>query len=289
MIRRVLRAIRDELTRTPREPAAAVSSAPRPVPVMPFGRLLAGKRVLIVGAGPNIGRGIARMCASAGADLVLVDVHDAPLQQLQVELAEFQVGVHVVAGDTTVAGDTVTLLERLEAADQLPDVLVLNVGTNGTEVGIGETQIADMEQLFRTNVFGHWFLADQLAARLRRAGRGASFVFITSIHQRTLSGVPGYSASKAALGMLVRELAVQYAPQGIRVNAVAPGWTALDESQETPFHRTTPLHHSAVHPDYIGSAVLHLAADALSGHTTGASLTVDGGLSVHSYLTVSGR
>lgn len=286
MIRRILRAIHREVLGTPAPDTSRVAQPARPLAVMPFGDLLKGKRVLIAGAGPNIGRGIARMCGSAGADLVLTDVQRAPLEQLQTDLADLPITVQVAMSDMTSGAATLSLLDQLEASGHLPDVLVLNAGTNGEPADIGMIRMDDMERLFRANVFGHWFLADQLAARLVRLERQASFVFVTSIHQHTLRGIPAYSASKAALGMLVRELAVQYAPHGIRVNAVAPGWTALDDTQATPFHRSTPLHRSAVHPDHIGSAVLHLSSDVLSGHTTGACLTVDGGLSVQSYLTM---
>ena len=89
-----------------------------------------------------------------------------------------------------------------------------------------------------------------------------------------------YSASKAAVGMVVRELAAELASARIRVNAIAPGWVASGDDGGPVAHRLTPLYKTSIPPAFIGKAAVFLAADSLSGHTTGSVLTVDGGASL---------
>ena len=90
-----------------------------------------------------------------------------------------------------------------------------------------------------------------------------------------------YSASKAAVGMLVRELAVDLAPFGIRVNAVAPG--AVDNSGRESDERAILLYRTPMNPVYIARAIAFLASDHHSAFTTGATLTVDAGLSLFNH------
>jgi NAD(P)-dependent dehydrogenase (short-subunit alcohol dehydrogenase family) len=90
-----------------------------------------------------------------------------------------------------------------------------------------------------------------------------------------------YSATKAALGMLVKELAVDAAPYGIRVNGIAPGWVAVDEQGGVLRHLYTPLGQSSIDPACIARAAVFLVSDYHSPATTGAVLTIDGGLSLY--------
>jgi 3-oxoacyl-[acyl-carrier protein] reductase len=251
--------------------------------------LLHDKRTLVIGAGPNIGMGIAQVLGADGAELTLVDASEAALSAGFESLKGSDISARSMVMDLCSRTSIDAVVNTLTDTGTLPDVVVFNAGLLGKRDAIGSLALDDVEKLFRTNIFGHWYLADQLAARISAEQRAASFVFITSIHEVTLLGIPSYSASKAALSMLVRELAYAYAPLGIRVNAVAPGWVALNSQQELPHHRLTPIHERAVHPHNIGLAVLHFASDERSGQTTGATLTVDAGLSLHSYLTAQSR
>lgn len=102
---------------------------------------------------------------------------------------------------------------------------------------------------------------------------------MTSIHQWVPNGDPAYSASKAALGTVIRELALELAPHGIRVNGIAPGYVNEDEEGRPVPHPDTPLGGVSVAPRYIGRAAVYLCADHFSRHTTGTVIKVDGGLS----------
>ena len=83
--------------------------------------------------------------------------------------------------------------------------------------------------------------------------------------------------------MIVKELALDLAPHQIRVNGIAPGWTAEDKHQ-TPFRqRHAPLHNSSINPRYIGRAAVYLASDYFSKFTTGTVIKVDAGLSLYNH------
>lgn len=122
-------------------------------------------------------------------------------------------------------------------------------------------------------------LTRAVASRMVERGKGGAIVFITSIHQHVPHGKPAYSATKAALGMIVQELSLELAPHGIRVNGIAPGWVA-ENAQGFPIrYSRAPLHQESVHPRYIGRGVVYLAADYFSRCITGTVITIDSGLS----------
>jgi NAD(P)-dependent dehydrogenase (short-subunit alcohol dehydrogenase family) len=116
-----------------------------------------------------------------------------------------------------------------------------------------------------------------------------SILFVTSIHESVLSRWLSYSASKAALRMIIQELAMNLASHGIRVNGIAPGWVAEDDSGKTLDFEPAPLHHTSINPCYIGRAAVYLSSEYFSRFTTGTIITVDAGLSLHSYLTLRDR
>jgi NAD(P)-dependent dehydrogenase (short-subunit alcohol dehydrogenase family) len=111
-----------------------------------------------------------------------------------------------------------------------------------------------------------------------------SIIFITSIHQWTVRRDAVYSSSKAALGMLIKELALSLAPHKIRVNGIAPGYVEEDEQGRPLSHRHIPLHGRSISPSYIGKAAVYLSSEYFSKFTTGTVLKIDAGLSLHSYM-----
>ena len=111
-------------------------------------------------------------------------------------------------------------------------------------------------------------------------------LFVTSIHQSVPIKWICYSSSKAALGMIIKELSLDVASHGIRVNGIAPGWV-LENEQGMPFDfKYAPLHKTSINPCYIGRAAVYLASDYFSKFTTGSVLTIDAGLSLFHYQMV---
>jgi NAD(P)-dependent dehydrogenase (short-subunit alcohol dehydrogenase family) len=137
--------------------------------------------------------------------------------------------------------------------------------------------------VFRTNVLGPLALTSRITDAMRRRKAAGSILFITSIHQWVVKRDPPYSASKAALGMLVKELAVELASSGIRVNGIAPGYIEVDDKERPIRHRYTPLYGTSIDPAYIGRTAVYLASDYFSKYTTGTVVKIDAGLSLYNH------
>jgi NAD(P)-dependent dehydrogenase (short-subunit alcohol dehydrogenase family) len=116
------------------------------------------------------------------------------------------------------------------------------------------------------------------------AGIQGSITFISSIHQWVVMRDAAYSSSKAALGMLIKELAISLAPHKIRVNGIAPGYVAENEQGESISDRYAPLYKSSIGPCYIGRAAVYLASEYFSKFTTGTVLKIDAGLSLYNHM-----
>jgi NAD(P)-dependent dehydrogenase (short-subunit alcohol dehydrogenase family) len=239
-------------------------------------KLLAGRNVLVTGAGPNIGRAVALEAAAHGANVFCTDIDAEHCGRLAAELAAFPVRSSVTRSDITRDQDVDALCAALADAGVTIDVMINNVGVGGD----------DWRKVFETNVIGPMGLTRKISARMIERGEPASVIFITSIHQDTVfRRSPAYSASKSALAMVIKELALTLAPHRIRVNGVAPGLIAEDDRGLPMPHGFTPLEGSSISPRYVGRAAVYLASDYFSRHTTGAIITIDGGLSLFNYLS----
>jgi NAD(P)-dependent dehydrogenase (short-subunit alcohol dehydrogenase family) len=189
--------------------------------------------------------------------------------------------------DITSSADIDNLHHWLNKKDVVIDSLVNNVGLNLKVTSFLKASREDISNVMDINVIGplnltRLIVEDMLAHKIQ-----GSVIFITSIHQWSIGKNVSYSSSKAALGLAIKELAVELAQHGIRVNGVAPGWVAQDaEGNVLPFPKGL-LYKKSVHPQYIGRSVVYLASNYYSEFTTGATITIDGGLSLSNYLTNS--
>lgn len=243
---------------------------------------LQGRTAIITGAGSGIGRASAKLFAEEGAHLALVDRDAAGLEETLSLVREATTHVGDV-GDAsfaeTVAGDVATRHGRL-------DVLMTAAGFScgGTVL---TTDPADWDAVFRANVGGTWLWARAAVPQMQRQGNGS---IITLASQLAIAGGKGnsaYIAAKGAIVSLTRTMAVDFATDGIRVNAIAPG--AID----TPMLRRSFARHANSdevreasrnrhamkrfgEAEEIAQAALHLASDA-SSFTTGTVMVVDGG------------
>jgi len=238
------------------------------------GKTLAGKRILVTGAGRGIGRSCALTCAQLGAEVIAVARTASDLETLAAES-----GGTVEAWVCDVASDE--LAKRIGRLDRL-DGLVNNAGTN--RVGpMAEQSTENLDAVLDLNVRAVYRVAQAAIPALRRAG-GGSIVNMSS--QMGHVGSPGrtlYCMSKHAVEGLTKAMAVELAEEGIRVNSVAPTFvlTPLTEPMlaDPRFSDFVmgmiPLKRLAT-PEDVANACIYLLSD-LSASTTGTSLRVDGG------------
>jgi NAD(P)-dependent dehydrogenase (short-subunit alcohol dehydrogenase family) len=239
---------------------------------------LAGRTVLVLGASRGIGAAVAARCAAAGsAHLALVGRDEHALRAVAADVAPGRSSVHVC--DVTDPAAVAALVDALPALD----VAVVNAGTNrpGPFLDVGE---ADFDAVMTLNVRAAFFAAQAAARRMRRDGVRGAIVFVSS--QMGHVGAPlrsVYCASKHAVEGLVKALGVELAPDGIRVNSVAPTFVhtemtaaQLDDPEVgAGLLDQIPLRRWAT-PAEVADAVAWTASDAAS-MMTGTSLRLDGG------------
>ncbi|MTJ11804.1 SDR family oxidoreductase [Anabaena sp. UHCC 0187] len=246
-------------------------------------QLLAGKNVLITGAAKNIGRSIAIEMAKQGANIFFTDIHEEGCLNLEKELNTYAVKVRGFVSDISKPEDIDYLYSILEENKIIIDILVNNVGIQFETMGINNLDLGEWHQTFQTNIFGPMYLTKLISKMMVNNSIQGSIIFMTSIHQETVVRWPSYSSSKAALGMIIKELAVDLAADKIRVNGIAPAWVAEDEQKQPLNIKYSLLHGCSISPCYIGRAAVYLASDYFSKFTTGTVLKIDGGTTLYNY------
>ena len=240
----------------------------------------AGRSAVVTGAGQGIGREIARQLALEGTSVLLND-QDEPLAEEAAGAIRAE-GAVVLAAGGDVADPHVTrdLVDRAVAAFGRLDAAVANAGIT-MHCDFLDYRPEDFDRLLAVNLRGSFFLAQAAARRFRAQGTPGRILFLSSVtgHLAIRQMAP-YGMTKAALEALARNLALELAPLGVTVNAVAPGATAtprtlLEEGWEAAWGKATPNGRVASGTD-VAAAALFLLSDA-AAHVTGQSLVVDGG------------
>jgi NAD(P)-dependent dehydrogenase (short-subunit alcohol dehydrogenase family) len=248
------------------------------IPAAFTGTDVAGKRVVITGAGRGLGRLLAHAFSRAGARLVLVARTDTDLKTVAAELPGPAL---VVAGDVTEAADNEAAADAAVAEWGGLDVWIANAGISPIVAGPRETAPAVWREVLEVNLTGA-FLGACAAARVMEPG--GRVIFTGSVlGERPRAGLTAYSASKAGLVGLAKGLALDLAASGITVNVVAPGWfdsPLADGWKRNPEVEARVLAHTVQGrwgaPTDLAGAYQFLASDA-SAFVTGTVLTVDGG------------
>ncbi len=240
---------------------------------------LDGKVALIAGGGGGLGSAIAFDYARAGMHLILCDKNPDLLEQTAAKIAETAEAPFTACIDVRDADAfSQAFQDGLDRFGGL-DVLVNVVG--GTfKADFLDTNVRGWDAVIRAN-FGWLLHSTQLAAlQMRSAGRGGSIINVTSIEaHRAAPGYAVYSGMKGAVVQLSRTLALEFAPEGIRVNNIAPDQTPTEGLPMTHDPRVIqagiPMGRQGTYED-IGSCALFLASD-LSTYITGTTLHPDGG------------
>ena len=247
--------------------------------------LLSGKNIFLSGAGPNIGRAIALETAAQGAAIYFIEKDEARCNALQRELALRGFRAQGFACDVSQPAEIDEVLAQLDAQEVVIHVVVHNAGVHFQHLPAEWTQFARWQRMMETNVLGPLYLSRRLADKMVENGVAGNLLFLSSVHRDNFSGDAIYSASKAALDMIIKELAVALSPHGIRVNGIAPGDCRQAPDGTPSPHPKTALGHCSVQPVHIARAALFLASDYFSAQTTGTTLVVDGGLSLYSFAS----
>jgi NAD(P)-dependent dehydrogenase (short-subunit alcohol dehydrogenase family) len=247
-------------------------------------RPLEGKVALVTGAGRGIGRGIALRLAAQGATVAL----NYPLSEQGATSAASEIrnnGGHAWTeqADVSVATQAAELVEAVAAQSGRLDILVNNAAIDPRKPLLEITE-EFWDSVIDTNLKGAFFCAQAAAREMQSHGRGR-IINISSVHgQATMNHMAVYAASKGGMNALTRRLALDLAPHGITVNAVAPGSVRVEKSTYDPERRGREIPCGRVGlPNDIAEVVAFLASDATEW-LTGQVITIDGGSTTRLFI-----
>ena len=247
---------------------------------------LAGKVAIVTGAAQGIGRGIAQALAQAGAAVMLADVNADAGTATAAELAAQGGESCYRHADVTQEADVRALIDAAAARYGRLDIIVNNAGIVAVQT-VEESSVDDWDQVMAVNVRSI-FLTTKYALPFLRAAGGGAILNIASVSSFVgQQGTPAYCASKGAVLMLTKALALDYGRERVRVNCLCPGITDTPMLRFHARHEADPDAHlqhrlqrvpsgAMLYPEDMGKAAVFLCSDDAAG-ITGTSLVVDGG------------
>jgi NAD(P)-dependent dehydrogenase (short-subunit alcohol dehydrogenase family) len=247
---------------------------------------LANKVAIVTGAAQGIGLGIARAFAAEGAHVILCDVNDTVGAAAVAELRGSIGQVVYVHADITVEDDVRHLVAAAVEQFGRLDIVVNNAGIVAVQT-VEESTVEDWDRVMAINVRSIFLTTKHALPHLRAAG-GGSILNVASVSSYVAQqGTPAYCASKGAVLMLTKSLALDYGREHIRVNCICPGITDTPMLRYHTRHADDPEAHlrqrlervptgAMLYPEDMGRAAAFLCSDEAAG-ITGTSLVIDGG------------
>lgn len=252
--------------------------------------------MLVTGAGRGIGRAIALRCAQEGAAVALAGRSVPELEQVAEQVREAGALAVVAPADVQDESSIVAAVRRVQSELGEVDVLVANSGIAGPTAPLWEVGVEEWDRTQDVNVRGVFLSCRAVLPAMVRRQAGGIVVIGSMSGKRPLANRTPYTTSKTALIGLVRSLALEAGPHGVRVNLVSPGPVAgprldrvLEEQSRTTgrpaedlrreYAEQSPLH-GLVEPEDIAAAVVFLASDDARS-VTGEDLNVSAGITMH--------
>jgi 3-oxoacyl-[acyl-carrier protein] reductase len=247
---------------------------------------LQGKIAVVTGAGSGFGAGIARLFAAEGGRVVLADLNGEAAEAVAAEIDKAGGAAIGLKADVTKRADTSAMMRAaLDTYGRL-DVLVNNAGVSHRNKPMTEVTEEEYDLIYAVNVKAIYLAALEAIPLLRAQGGGCIINTSSTAALRPRPGLTVYNSSKGAVNVMTKSMAVELAPDNIRVNAICPviGETALMETfmgvPDSPenrkkFEATIPLGRFST-PRDIAHAAAFLASDE-AAFLTGVTLEVDGG------------
>lgn len=241
---------------------------------------LAGKTALVTGARTGIGQAVAAGLAEAGADLILLG-HRDNMRQTEEIVASAGRSCTTVLADLSRPGEIDGTVEQTLNAHRV-DILVNNAGTIARSPAADYPR-EDWETVMDTNLNSMFFLTQRVGRPMLERGEGKVINIASLLAFQGGVNVPAYAASKHGVAGLTKALANEWAPRGIQVNAIAPGYIATNNTEAL---RQDPQRSAEIlgripagrwgSPEDLAGAAVFLASDA-ANYVNGHVLTVDGG------------
>jgi len=243
-------------------------------------QLLEGKVCIITGASRGIGAATAELFAEEGGALVLVGRSKQGLEALEARLRKKDTQVTICVGDVSDPRTAEKVVALTIQTYRKLDVLVNNAGTTNRE-SFMEMKLESWDAILRTNLYGTLFFCKESLKHMKAGGTIVNVSSLAAV-QPNLNHNHAYGVSKAGILALTRSLALQFAPLGIRINAICPGPFDTDMTSDwSPEYRSRKIEGIPLHkigkPLEAAQCILFLASE-LSSFVCGAVLHVNGGI-----------
>lgn len=248
---------------------------------------LKDKIIIITGAGSGIGKSTAALFASEGATVIIADVQENSGKAAVTEIEATGGNAMFIPCDVTDASSTTVMADQVVNTFGRIDVLFNNAGISGVGA-VHEVSEEEWERVMRVNVTGVFLTCTAVLPYMMKTKKGSIINMSSGIAEIGVAERASYSASKGAVLSLTKAMQVDYAPYGIRVNALLPGTimtpfvegylkTSLDPEASVAAIKRRQLSGELGKPEDVARAALFLASDE-SGFVMGSPLYVDGGL-----------
>ena len=244
---------------------------------------LRGQCALVTGAGGGLGQAIARCFAEQGADLVLSDRDGDAMCAVAEQCRASGAQVREIVADLALASEAERLARDALSVCGRIDTLVCNAGVQGHAGPLFGVPSEDWNRVFQVNLVSAHLLTSAIVPRMAERGAGSVVLMASIAALRGNKAIGLYGMTKAALAQLARNLAVEWGPKGVRVNAIAPGLIRTPLAEDLMANEAfmtrrlamTPLRRVGEPHEVAGVAAL--LASRAGGFITGQTLVVDGG------------